>query len=56
MIVAVSPARAVQVAIDEIIHVISMWNCCVSTVGAVFVSAVVTIALVLWCAGSRVGC
>ena len=56
MVVAVGFARAVQVAVDEIIHVITMRNSCVSAVCAVFVSAVVSFALVLWCAGSRVGC
>jgi hypothetical protein len=56
MVIAVSSTRAVQMAIDEIIHVIAMRNSCVSAVGAVFVSAVMTFALVLWCAGSRVGC
>ncbi len=45
-----------QVAIDEIIDMITVRNSCVSAVSAVFVCAVVTFTLVFWCAGSRVGC
>lgn len=56
MVVAMSTARAVQVAIDEIVNMIAMRNSGVSAVGTVFVSTVVSIALMLWCACNRVGC
>jgi len=44
-----------EVAINEIIDMIPMRNSCMSTVSAVFVCTVMAFALVLGCAGGRVG-
>lgn len=38
MVVAVCSARAVQVAVHEIIDVITMGNCGMSAIGAMFVA------------------
>jgi len=56
VIVAVCSARAVQVAVYEIVDMVAMGNRSMSAVGAMFVAGVMTIALMLGCAGNRVSC
>ena len=48
MVIAVIPMWMVQVAIDQIVDMISVWNRFVTAVGAVNVACIMPTALMVW--------
>ncbi|TWU11256.1 hypothetical protein CA54_00610 [Symmachiella macrocystis] len=55
MIVTMVAMRVMQVAINEIIHMVAMRNRFVSAAGAMNVTALMSAALVVWCAVRGIG-
>jgi hypothetical protein len=55
MIVAMVAVRMVQVAVNEIVDVIAVWNGRVAAIGAVLVPLLVLAAIMRWRAGGGVG-
>lgn len=48
VVIAVSTVRMVQVTIDQVVNMVSMWNRFVTAVGAVNVACIMPIALMVW--------
>ena len=56
MVIAMRIAGMMQVATNQVIHVIGMRYGFVAATGCMFMGLIVTLAGVLWCAGCLVGC